>query len=119
MRDVNKTEKLSKISSLKHNIKLQLSTSQSCKFIHKAIGNSFLGSKTDEESKWGGQVGPDHFIAHQLLGQGSFGEVFLVDEKSTSELFAMKVLSKEKIFEQNLLKYAFAEKQIMAQMTQL
>jgi hypothetical protein len=29
----------------------------------------------------------------------------------------MKVLSKDKIREQNLLKYAFAERSIMAQMT--
>ena len=31
----------------------------------------------------------------------------------------MKVLSKEKIHEQNLLKYAFAEKEIMAEMTKI
>jgi len=28
------------------------------------------------------------------LGTGSFGEVFLVEEKSTGKLMAMKVLSK-------------------------
>ena len=113
MRDINKTEKFNKISSLKQNIRMRnLSSENSCKILlKKTIGNSFLGSKTDEESKKAsGQIGPDDFIAHQLLGQGSFGEVFLVEEKSTNELFAMKVLSKEKIFEQNLLKYAFAEK---------
>jgi len=31
----------------------------------------------------------------------------------------MKVLSKDKIYEQNLLKYAFAEKDIMAEMTKI
>jgi serine/threonine protein kinase len=55
-------------------------------------------------------IGPDCFIAHQLLGTGSFGEVFLVEEKSTGRLMAMKVLQKKKIEEQKLLKYAFAEK---------
>lgn len=44
------------------------------------------------------------------MGTGSFGEVFLVEEIATKELYAMKVLSKEKINEQFLLKYAFAEK---------
>jgi hypothetical protein len=33
------------------------------------------------------------------LGTGSFGEVFLVEEIASKELFAMKVLSKEKIRE--------------------
>ena len=40
--------------------------------------------------------------------------MFLVEEVATQELFAMKVLSKEKIRDQNLLKYAFAERSIMA-----
>lgn len=43
----------------------------------------------------------------------------MVEEKATNELYAMKVLSKEKINEQNLLKYAFAEKDIMAEMTKI
>jgi serine/threonine protein kinase len=33
----------------------------------------------------------------KLLGSGSFGEVYLVREIGTGELFAMKVLSKQKI----------------------
>jgi serine/threonine protein kinase len=62
--------------------------------ILEKIGNSFLGSTTEE------QIGPKSFKAHQLLGTGSFGEVFLVEEIATKELYAMKVLSKEKINEQ-------------------
>jgi hypothetical protein len=34
------------------------------------------------------------FVAHQLLGAGSFGEVFLVERKSDKKLLAMKVLCK-------------------------
>ena len=40
------------------------------------------------------EIGPDCFLTHQLLGTGSFGEVFLVEEKSSGKLMAMKVLSK-------------------------
>jgi len=62
-------------------------------------------------------VGPNEFAAHQLLGEGSFGEVFLVEELATKELLAMKILSKAKIHQQNLLKYAFAERNIMQELT--
>jgi serine/threonine protein kinase len=43
------------------------------------------------------KVGPNDFMPLKLLGQGSFGEVYLVREIATGELYAMKVLSKEKI----------------------
>ena len=32
-----------------------------------------------------------------LIGKGSFGEVYLVQKKSSQEVFALKVLSKDKI----------------------
>jgi protein-serine/threonine kinase len=77
------------------------------------VGESFVDQSASES------VSPDDFVAHQLLGTGSFGEVFLVEEIKTKELYAMKILSKQKIREQNLLKYAFAEKNIMAELTYL
>ena len=51
---------------------------------------------------------PDDFHFYKLLGKGSFGEVFLVSKKSDEgkKLYAMKVLSKEKILGKNLKRYA-------------
>ena len=54
------------------------------------------------------------FTVVQLIGKGSFGEVFLVKQKFTGELCAMKVLKKEKIFAQNLQKYVLAERNILS-----
>ena len=48
-----------------------------------------------------------------LLGSGSFGEVYLVQYQST--FYAMKVLPKQKIINNNLTRYALAERNILAQ----
>jgi len=42
----------------------------------------------------------------QLLGTGSFGQVFLVRKKNSGTYYAMKVLNKQKIISNNLVKYA-------------
>ena len=47
---------------------------------------------TDDE-----KVGPNNFVPIKMIGSGSFGEVYLVKEKKTCKLYAMKVLSKQKI----------------------
>lgn len=54
------------------------------------------------------------FEAIQVLGRGSFGEVYLVKMITTGKLYAMKVLRKEKIIEQNLVKYAMVERNILS-----
>ncbi len=39
----------------------------------------------------------DIFNILKMIGKGSFGEVFLLEEKSTKKLYGMKVLTKEKV----------------------
>lgn len=66
-------------------------------------------SSLDEE-----RIGPSSFVCHALLGKGSFGEVYLVEKKDTCTLYAMKVLSKDKIMLQNLVKYAMTERNVLS-----
>jgi protein-serine/threonine kinase len=59
-----------------------------------------MASKRTEsgEDEWlGVGLNPDEFHVHGLLGKGSFGEVYLVEKKSSKEIFAMKALDKTKI----------------------
>lgn len=60
-------------------------------------------------------MGPESFEPISLIGQGSFGEVYLVRKKDSSKkLYAMKILQKEKIMGQNLVKYAVTERNVLS-----
>ena len=60
------------------------------------------------------KIGPSNFICLALLGQGSFGEVYLVQEKNTLNYYAMKVLDKKRIEKQNIFKYAMTERNVLS-----
>jgi len=59
------------------------------------------------------KVGPKDFKGILQLGRGSFGEVYLVEKIDNGEQFALKVLRKDKVFENNLVRYAFTERNIL------
>ena len=69
--------------------------------------------KFDPEDDLEDKIGPGYFDIIQLLGKGSFGEVYLVKYKLTGKPYAMKVLSKKRIMGQNLVKYATAERNVL------
>ncbi|EIM88225.1 Pkinase-domain-containing protein [Stereum hirsutum FP-91666 SS1] len=60
------------------------------------------------------EVGPSSFQKIKLLGRGDVGKVFLVREKKTSKLFAMKVLSKKEMIQRKKIKRALTEQDILA-----
>ena len=77
-------------------------------FIKNNNNNIKINTKSIE------QISLKDFICLAQLGKGSFGQVYLVEKINTKEKFAMKVLNKEKILRQNLLKYAIAERNILS-----
>ena len=50
-----------------------------------------------------------------ILGQGSFAKVYLIKCKVTGKLYAMKVMPKQRIFQEKLIKYIEAEKKILCE----
>lgn len=60
------------------------------------------------------QVNQNCFEKIRLLGKGDVGKVFLVREKSSSRLYAMKILNKKEMIERNKIKRALAEQEILA-----
>ncbi|OMJ69442.1 hypothetical protein SteCoe_32837 [Stentor coeruleus] len=62
------------------------------------------------------KITPSKFLVMKKLGKGSFGEVFLVCKQDTNQLYAMKVLQKDKIISQKLIKYALTERNVLSYM---
>ncbi|KAA1466142.1 Pkinase-domain-containing protein [Dentipellis sp. KUC8613] len=60
------------------------------------------------------EVGPSSFQKIKLLGRGDVGKVFLVREKKSSKLYAMKVLSKKEMIQRRKIKRALTEQEILA-----
>lgn len=49
-----------------------------------------------------------------MIGKGSFGEVYLVENISNGHKFAMKVLNKTKILSQNIVRYVKTERDVLS-----
>lgn len=58
-------------------------------------------------------VGLDDFEILKVVGQGAFAKVFQVRKIGSSEIFAMKVMRKDKIVEKNHAGYMKAERDIL------
>ncbi|PON32110.1 cGMP-dependent kinase [Parasponia andersonii] len=58
-------------------------------------------------------VGIEDFEVLKVVGQGAFAKVYQVRKKGTSEIYAMKVMRKDKIMEKNHGEYMKAERDIL------
>lgn len=55
----------------------------------------------------------DSFKMIKVIGKGSFGKVFLVREKQTKEMFALKVLKKDNIIKRNQVEHTKTERSVL------
>ena len=58
-------------------------------------------------------VGLEDFEVMKVVGRGAFGKVYQVRKKDTLEIYAMKVVRKDKIVEKNHAEYMKAERDIL------
>ncbi|CAM8910528.1 hypothetical protein QQ045_031460 [Rhodiola kirilowii] len=65
------------------------------------------------ESVKGFSVSLDDFEVLRIVGQGAFGRVYQVRKKGTSDIYAMKVMRKDRIMEKNHAGYMKAERDIL------
>jgi p70 ribosomal S6 kinase len=60
-------------------------------------------------------VGIEDFEVLKVVGQGAFAKVYQVRKKGTLDIYAMKVMRKDKIMEKNHAEYMKAERDILTQ----
>jgi protein-serine/threonine kinase len=60
------------------------------------------------------QIGPREFLFYEMIGKGAFGEVYLVEKRDTEKEYAMKIMRKEFLMNQNMMHYIKHEKDILS-----
>ncbi|TVY21289.1 Protein kinase C-like [Lachnellula arida] len=68
--------------------------------------------QVDEASKATPRIGLDHFNFLAVLGKGNFGKVMLAEAKQSKQLYAIKVLKKEFIIENDEVESTRSEKRV-------
>lgn len=72
-----------------------------------------VSSETDEKCVKVESIGLEDFEVMKVVGQGAFGKVYQVRKKDSLEIYAMKVVRKDKIVEKNHAEYMKAERDIL------
>lgn len=94
------------------NLKSHISELKLTRPRNKSVGGRSYSSNSVKISE--AKVDVTAFEKIKLLGRGDVGKVYLVKEKSTKKLYAMKVLNKKEMIERNKIKRALLEQEILA-----
>mgnify|MGYP001496480391 CR=1 FL=1 len=60
------------------------------------------------------RISINDFILLKTISSGAYGKVILAKKKNTKDIFAIKVLEKEKMIQKNVIEYVINERNILS-----
>ncbi|XP_019184433.1 PREDICTED: serine/threonine-protein kinase AtPK2/AtPK19-like [Ipomoea nil] len=114
---INQTQRLSRLTLRENDDSLVL-VDKVCEEANgkrqSSFENSIAGDSTvQERSLLPKSVGLEDFEVLKVVGQGAFGKVYQVQKIDTSEIFAMKVMRKDKVLDKSQTEYMISERNIL------
>lgn len=91
----------------------EVETMRSVRFSSLCILPSQIESCSLEHAGQKKEISINDFILIKTLSKGAYGKVILARKKNTRDLFAIKVLDKEKMIEKNVVDYVMNERDIL------
>ena len=82
-------------------------------FEDNSNGENIPNKKNNETKNKDNKINFNSFEILEKIGGGSYGKVFKVRLKNTNEIYAMKVLNKNHLIKNKILKYAISECKIL------
>lgn len=67
--------------------------------------------QNEEEKEKSKKITLENLVFIKKVGEGQFGQVFLVKDKDDPQVYALKAVSKQQIFNENLTQYVLVSSQ--------
>ncbi len=78
------------------------------------MGNcNFKTEKTAETSEVAPSMTKNMFLQHYIIGKGGFGKVWRVEFKKNKDVYAMKIMSKFKVYQKKSVTSVMNEKKLL------